>query len=157
MQSMPNLLTLQRIFVERYVGCAAALAGKLGHLQLRCHFEPVVWQRHCRRQVLAIGIGLICQRQPQSQQDHKGWPSNYVDQTFTSWCANIIKIGYCGERSLAHTTDEIQRQLKKGFLGYQCASLGSHSSIHRSIDLTKDETRSIWCWKWSQINKIRFK
>jgi len=38
---------------------------------------------------------------------------------------------------------EIRRELKKGFLGYQCMSLDGFSSTNRSTDLTKGETRSI--------------
>jgi len=60
----------------------------------------------------------------------------------------------CGERSLACTSDEIRRELKKGFLGYQCTSQDGLSSTNRSTDLTKGETRSIWCQKWSQISKL---
>jgi len=55
---------------------------------------------------------------------------------------------------LACTSDEIRRELKKGFLGYQCTSLDGFSSTNKSTDLTKGETRSIWCQKWSQISKL---
>jgi len=44
---------------------------------------------------------------------------------------------------LACTSDEIRRELKKGFLGYQCTSLDGFSSTNRSTNLTKGETRSI--------------
>jgi len=73
----------------------------------------------------------------------------------SSW---LLQANYpiCGERSLAHTSDEIRREQKKGFLVYQCTSLDGFSSTHRSTDSTKDETRSIWCQKWSQISKIRW-
>jgi len=55
----------------------------------------------------------------------------------------IASKGGCGERSLACTSDEIRRELKKGFLGYQCTSQDGLSSTNRSTDLTKGETRSV--------------